>query len=75
MGVTVSMRGISISLILAGLVLLSACSRSADPDAAVAQLTAERACYQTLAEVDCFTKPQAGADLRKVGWFDGASVD
>ena len=69
------MRGLSISLGLAGLVLLSACSHSADQNAAVTQLTAERACYQTLAEVDCFTKPQAGADLRKVGWFDGVSVD
>ena len=71
----VSKRGVSISLGLAGMVLLSACAGSADRDTVIAQVTAERWCYQTLAEVDCFTKPQAGMDLRRVGWFDGVLVD
>ena len=31
---------------------------------------APRYCYETLARVDCFAAPQAGAEKRRVGWFD-----
>ena len=35
---------------------------------------APRACYRTLARVDCFAQPQAGEAARRVGWFD-APID
>ena len=31
---------------------------------------AERYCYETLAEVDCHSEPEADAGNRQVGWFD-----
>ena len=31
---------------------------------------APRACYRTLARVDCYSTPQAGEAERRVGWFD-----
>ncbi|WP_162906592.1 hypothetical protein [Algihabitans albus] len=70
-----SKRGVWVSLGLAGAILLSGCARSPDPDAVLAQLKAERWCYRTLAQADCFTTPQAGAEPRRVGWFDAVSVD
>ena len=36
---------------------------------------APRYCYETLARVDCFAAPQAGARDRRVGWFDGPVAD
>ncbi len=32
---------------------------------------ADRYCYRTLAEVDCFFAPQPGQEARRVGWWDG----
>ena len=31
---------------------------------------APRACYRTLARVDCYATPQLGEAGRRVGWFD-----
>lgn len=31
---------------------------------------APRACYRTLARVDCYSRTQAGEAARRVGWFD-----
>ena len=36
---------------------------------------APRYCYETLARVDCFAAPQAGAEDRRVGWFDAPVAD
>ena len=55
--------------------LTSGCTQSPEANMKVAYLTAERWCYRTLADVDCYTSPQKNAELRRVGWFDAVSVE
>ena len=64
-----------VALGLAGAILTSGCTQSPELNVKVAYLTAERWCYRTLAEVDCYTSPQKNAELRRVEWFDAVSVE
>jgi hypothetical protein len=64
---------------LAALALLAGCGGS-QPDgpvwgAADGVYLTERWCYETLAEIDCYTTPQPHADERRVGWFDVIPVE
>ena len=50
--------------------LLAACA--AEPGSG---LLAERYCYRTLAEVDCYAQSLPGEATRQVGFFDQAALN
>ncbi len=59
-----------VTVLLAGLAL-AAC---AAPPTGMAGLADGRACYRTLARVDCHSAPLPGEAARRVGFFDWAAL-